>query len=108
MKGQWINGWQKINFAIGLVGMIYRHKLRKASRNVEKAQEKTLRGILEYAKDTVYGREHDFEGILKAKTAPELFKAYAEKVKMSDYEDFRPYINRHMHGESDILFQGKP
>ena len=108
MKGQWIKGWHKINFAIGFVGKIYRFKLWLASRNVEKAQEKTLRGILEYAKDTVYGKEHDFAEILKAKNAQDLFKAYAEKVKMSDYEDFRPYINRHMHGESDILFPGKP
>ncbi len=108
MKGQWIKGWHKINFAIGFVGKIYRFKLWLASRNVEKAQEKTLRGILEYAKDTVYGKEHGFAEILKAKNAQDLFKAYAEKVKMSDYEDFRPYINRHMHGESDILFPGKP
>lgn len=108
MKGQWINGWHKINFAIGFVGMIYRYKLRKAARNVEKAQEKTLRNILTYAKDTVYGKEHDFEGILRAKTPQELFKAYSEKVPKNDYEAFRPYINRHMHGESDILFPGKP
>lgn len=108
MKGQWIKGWRKINFAIGFVGMIERFKLRCAARDVNKTQAKTLRSILEYAKDTEYGKAHDFAGILKAKTPDELFKAYKEKVKINDYEDLRPLINRHMHGESDILFPGKP
>ncbi len=108
MKGQWINGWHKINFAIGFVGMIERFKLRCAARNVDKAQDKTLRGILNYAKDTEYGKAHNFAEILKAKTPAELFKSYEENVKINDYEDFRPLIDRHRHGETDILFPGKP
>lgn len=108
MKGQWISGWRKINFAIGCVGLIERFKLYKASRNVNKAQAKTLRDILEISKDTVYGKEHNFAEILKSKTPEELFKAYRNSLKVNDYEDLRPYINRHMHGETDILFPGKP
>lgn len=108
MKGQWIKGWRKINFAIGFVGMIERFKLRCAARDVNKTQYKTLRGILEYAKDTEYGKTHNFAEILKAKTPQELFKAYEQNVKVNDYEDFRPLINRHMHGEANILFPGKP
>lgn len=108
MQGQWISGWRKINFAIGTVGVIERFKLRRAARDVEKTQAKTLRSILEYAKDTEYGKEHDFAGILKSKTPAELFKAYGEKVPVNDYEDLRPLINRHMHGEAGILFPGKP
>ena len=108
MKGQWIKGWHKINFAIGFVGVIERFKLRRAAKDVKKTQAKTLRQILEFAKDTVYGKEHHFEDVLKAKTADELFKAYEAAVKTNDYEDLRPYINRHMHGEEGILFPGKP
>lgn len=108
MKGKSLKGWRKINFAMDFVGMIERHRLKKAGKNVAKAQGKTLRGILEYAKDTVYGKEHNFAKILEAKTDQELFKAYAANVPTNDYEDLRPYINRHTHGESDILFPGKP
>ncbi len=108
MQGQWVKGWHKINFAIGFVGMIERHKLRKAAKDVSKAQDKTLRGILKYAKDTEYGKEHKFSEILKAKSPDELFKAFSENVKVNDYEDLRPFINRHMHGEENILFPGKP
>lgn len=108
MKGKTIPGWRKINFAIGFVGMIERFKLRRASKNVKKTQANTLRGILDFAKDTVYGKEHNFAQILAAKSDDELYSLYKKNVPVNDYEDFRPYINRHMHGEYDILFPGKP
>ncbi len=110
MKGETIGWWKwkKINFLMGCVGKIQRWKLKKASKDVKKTQEKTLRDILESAKDTVYGKEHNFSKVLEAKNADELFKLYKENVRVNDYEDLRPYINRHMHGESDILFPGKP
>ncbi len=102
-KGLW-----KINTLLSIAGKIQWMKLDKASKNCKKAQEKTLRQILEYAKDSVYGKEHNFAKILEAKTADELFKRYQENVKSNDYEDFRPYVERHKNGESDVLFPGKP
>lgn len=45
---------------------------------------------------------------MKAKTADELFSKYQQAVKVNDYEDLRPYVERHKHGDSDILFPGKP
>ena len=41
----------KVNFLMNVAGGIQVKKLNKASKNCEKAQEKTLRAILEYAKD---------------------------------------------------------
>lgn len=96
------------NFLLGTAGGLQYLSLKKASKDPRKTSEKTLRGILEYAKDTVYGREHHFDEILKAQTPEELFKLYSENVKPSEYEDFRPYVERHKHGEADILFPGKP
>ncbi len=108
MQGKWISGWRKINFAIGIVGFIERRKLRKAARNVEVAQAETLRGILDFAKDTEYGKAHNFAQILQEKTPRALFDAYKKNVKVNDYEDLRALIDRHMHGEENILFPGKP
>jgi hypothetical protein len=31
-----------------------------------------------------------------------------KNVKINDYEDLRPYVERHKNGEADILFPGKP
>lgn len=96
------------NFLLGCAGGIQYLKLKKAARNPRKTSENTLRGILEYAKDTVYGKEHHFDEILRAKTDEELYERYRKNVPANDYEDLRPYVERHKNGESDVLFQGKP
>jgi hypothetical protein len=75
-KGLW-----KINTLLTIAGKMQWMKLDKAAKNCKKAQEKTLRQILEYAKDSVYGKEHNFAKILEAKTPEELFKRYQENVK---------------------------
>ena len=96
------------NLLLSIAGGVELAKLVQASFRPRKAQERTLRRILKYAKDTVYGREHYFAEILEAKTADELFRRYQELVPANDYEDLRPYVERHKHGEKDVLFPGKP
>ncbi len=96
------------NFLLGVAGGIQYLKLKQASRNPRKASEQTLRGILTYAKDTEYGKEHHFAEILEAKTDEELYALYQKNVPAQDYENLRPYIDRHKNGEADILFPGKP
>jgi len=96
------------NFLLGAAGGIQYLKLKSASKNPEKSQEKTLRAILDYGKDTAYGKEHRFAYILEAADGKELVKRYQECVKPSEYEDFRPYVNRMKEGETDVLFQGRP
>lgn len=108
MKEEKTKGLWKINAALTIAGKMQVAKLNKAARDVKKAQGKTLRSILEYAKDTEYGKAHHFEEILKETTLDGLYAAYQKHVPVNDYEDFRPYIERHKQGERDILFPGKP
>lgn len=96
------------NFLLGCAGGIQYLKLKSASRNPRKAAERTLRAILEYAKDTEYGKEHHFVEILAAKNDTELYSLYQKYVKLNDYEDLRPYVEKHKHGEGNVLFPGKP
>ena len=95
-------------FLLRVAGGINYRKLVKASKNPQQASEATLRGILTYGKDTEFGKEHDFDYILAAKDDKELYKRYAEKIAPSDYEDYRPYIERHKNGDSNVLVPGKP
>ena len=97
-----------VNTALTIAGGIGYLKLKKASKNPKKTSAATLRGILEYAKDTEYGKANHFADILAAKTDDELFRLWQQNVPVNDYEDLRPYINRHKKGEADILFPGKP
>lgn len=98
----------KANFLLGMAGGIQYRALVKASESPRSASAQTLRAILEYTKDSVYGKEHNFDKVLAAASDDELFKLYAENVKPNDYEDLRPYVERHKHGEENILFPGKP
>lgn len=95
-------------FLLRVAGGINYRKLVKASKNPRQASEQTLRGILTYGKDTEFGKEHDFEYILAAKDDNELYARYADKIAPSDYEDYRPYIDRHKNGEANVLVPGKP
>lgn len=96
------------NFLLGCAGGIQYLNLKKASRNPRKAQEQTLRAILTYARDTEYGKEHRFAEILQAKTDTELYARYRQQVQLNDYEDLRPYVEKHKNGGENILFPGKP
>ena len=103
-----LKGSLKIKIALGLVGKIQYSKVKKASRNCKKTTEKTLRGIIEYAKDTEWGKSHNYSEILNAKNADELFALWQKNVPPTDYEDIRPLVERHKNGEENILFPGKP
>ena len=96
------------NFLLGMAGGIQYLKLKSVSRNPRRASEQTLRGILNYAKDTVYGREHHFADILAAKDDKELYALYQKYVPAQEYEALRPYVERHKQGEANVLFPGKP
>jgi hypothetical protein len=108
MKEPRVKGWWLIRFALSAIAKKALKEMEKESKNGKKAQEESLRRILTYAKDTVYGKEHHFDEILRASAAEELFSLYRKNVPINDYEDLRPYVERHKNGESGVLFPGKP
>lgn len=97
-----------ITFALSWVGRKNKKFLTKASKDCARAEEDTLRGILEYAKDSEWGKAHNFSKILSARTSDELYALWQQNVPVQDYEDLRPFIERHKNGEENILFPGKP
>ena len=108
MKDHYLRNGLVADFLLGMAGGIQYRKLVKASKNPAKSSSETLRSILDYAKDTEYGKAHNFAQILQAKDDKELYRLWQKNVKLNDYEDFRPLVERHKHGESDLLFPGKP
>jgi len=108
MKEPRTKQWWLTRLGLTIVGKKGLRELDKASKNGKKALARTLRDILSVSKDTVYGKEHHFDEILATKTPEEMFALYQQYVPVNDYEDLRPYIERHKNGEPDILFPGKP
>ncbi len=60
-----------------------------------------MQQIVAKAKHTAYGTDHDFADI----STYEDFKA---RVPIQDYEQLKPYFDRVVHGEADVLWPGKP
>ena len=73
----------------------------KWAQNPIATQEKVLKMLLQKAKKTVFGQDHGFAQI-------ENYEDYAKQVPIRDYEGLRPYVDRVVAGEADILWPGKP
>jgi hypothetical protein len=74
---------------------------QKWANNPIETQQKVFENLLNSAKNTVFGKDHDFENITT-------FQAFAKKVPVRDYEDLKPYINQVVQGKENILWKGKP
>ncbi|MEG9328181.1 GH3 auxin-responsive promoter family protein [Salinimicrobium catena] len=70
------------------------------------AQEKVLRGLLEKAKDTEFGKFYGFEEILKSE---DIQKEYAQKVPFFDYNKINEEWWSKMHeGAENVTWPGRP
>ncbi len=71
------------------------------SADAVNAQKNVLKTLVQQAKSTAFGIEHDFEHI-------ETYQDFIERVPLRDYEGLRDYIERIKHGELNVLWRGKP
>lgn len=76
-------------------------KTQKWAQNPVAAQQKVFQELLTYAKDTQFGKDHHFA---KIKT----FEDFSTQVPIRDYEELRPYVDRVIQGEENVLWIGKP
>lgn len=76
-------------------------KAEEFKKNAASDQEKLLLSLIKTAKKTLFGREHDFENIKS-------IKDFQERVKVADYEDLKPYIERVKRGQANILWTETP
>ncbi|MCG2610379.1 GH3 auxin-responsive promoter family protein [Flavobacterium sp. SM15] len=77
------------------------NKTQQWAQNPVATQQKVFRALIAAAKETQFGKDHHFDRI-------QSFEEYANQVPVRDYEDLRPYIDRVVKGEGDILWNGKP
>lgn len=75
--------------------------LNHIRKNAVPLQQKAFKLLVEQAKNTAFGKQHNFANI----------KTYADfkaNVPIRDYEELRPFIERVMDGEENVLWPGKP
>ena len=73
----------------------------KWANNPHKTQDKVFKKLIAKAKNTAFGKDHDFKNIVS-------YDDFKKRVKVTDYEGLRPYVDRIVAGESDVLWIGKP
>ena len=71
------------------------------SNNPVESQHKVFLSLIRQAKNTQFGKDHHFNTI---KTAAD----FAKNVPVRDYEDLKPYVDKVVKGQEDILWKGKP
>jgi len=75
--------------------------VNKWKKNAVAAQKETLEQLVKAAKNTVFGKDHQFAKIKN-------YEDFKRQVPVRDYEELKPYIERVVAGEKDILWKGKP
>ena len=87
-------------FAIPFAKQV-KKRVYKWANNPHKTQEKVFKKLISSAKNTAFGKDHDFKNIRN-------YTDFKKRVKVQDYEGLRPYVDRMVAGEKDILWKGKP
>jgi hypothetical protein len=64
-------------------------------------QQQVFESLMLSGKKTLFGKDHGFESI---KTHAD----FKKQVPVRDYEVLKPYVEKVLHGEQDILWIGKP
>jgi hypothetical protein len=69
--------------------------------NPVKAQEKTLRYLISNAENTLFGKKHHFNKITG-------YNDVKKFIPIRNYEGFKPYIDKIINGQYNVLWKGRP
>jgi len=75
--------------------------VNKQSENAVKVQQNLLKYLISQAQNTTFGKDHNFSKIKS-------YDDFKKQVPIRDYEALKPYIEKVVAGESDVLWKGKP
>jgi hypothetical protein len=73
----------------------------KWSNDAARAQEFLFHKLISEGKKTIFGRENGYNDISS-------YETFKSRVRIRDYEDFKPYIERIKNGEENVLWKDKP
>jgi hypothetical protein len=89
------------------INSAFRVYLRQRYRQIERfmqqpheTQRLLWSQLMQYAQQTEWGKRHEYSSLRRPED-------YARRVPVQDYESVKPYIQRMMHGERDVLWPGR-
>ena len=78
-----------------------RKRINNWVANPIETQQRVFEQLIQKVKHTAFGKDHDFDQI-------QTHKDFIKRVPIVDYEGLRPYVDRVVAGEADVLWPGKP
>ncbi|BCY27818.1 GH3 auxin-responsive promoter family protein [Flavobacterium okayamense] len=88
-------------FAAKLFAKHIYNKTQKWAQNPIETQQKVFNELIQKAKETQFGKDHNFDKINS-------FEEYQKNVPIRDYEQLRSYVDEVVKGKENILWPGKP
>jgi hypothetical protein len=76
-------------------------RVRKWSSKPIETQQNVFKNLVLEASNTAFGKDHGFREI-------KTYQEFKTKVPIRDYEELKPYIERVVGGEENVLWKGKP
>ncbi len=89
------------SIAAQLFSKVIHHKTQKWVTNPVVAQQKVFENLIRQAEKTQFGKDHHFSQIKN-------HEDFAKQVPIRDYEELKPYVDRVVQGEENVLWKGKP
>jgi phenylacetate-coenzyme A ligase PaaK-like adenylate-forming protein len=89
------------SIAAQLFAKVIHHKTQKWVTNPVVAQQKVFENLIRQAEKTQFGKDHHFSQIKN-------YEDFTKQVPIRDYEELKPYVDRVVQGEENILWKGKP
>lgn len=74
--------------------------IRHFMEHPHKVQDRWFRQLIQTSKHTEWGQKYQFRTLKN-------YEDYAKRVPVQNYETLKPYIQRMMHGEKDVLWSGQ-
>ena len=87
-------------FAVPIAKRIQK-RIYKWAIQPEKTQQKIFKKLITLAKNTSFGKDHNFSSINS-------YQEFKKHVPVRDYEAFKPYVDKIIEGKTDVLWKGKP
>lgn len=88
-----------LNFIIKKNISSYLGQIGKIKRRSISLQNQLFKSLISTGTNTKWGKKYNYRNIKN-------YKDFCENVPLSTYDDLKPYIDRMIHGESNVLWPG--
>ena len=88
---------------VSILNLFFAHRQRRHDQYAthgDTIQKEQLRYLLHAARNTEIGKRYDFAGIKS-------YADFASRLPVIDYEGIKPYVDRMLHGENNLIWPSR-